>query len=310
MGTSGSYGGAGNRSPLIPSFLNDPAPASAPVLPGPSAPPAPGPTVPGPAAPGPQTPAPPSPRPATSPSSPGSGSPPAQAPLPNRFTSPRTNFSRFARSGGSDCASLGRALAGYVSTAAGGSRQATRRMGASRGAGARLYSFLTDAQARGLTEALRALNLQALSGRPLQEVFLGIAEYVCPIGGTVDEGIARDAFVETIADLADQGIVDFDTMTPAQMQTTFEMFVTNTIEARIYNDIGCNGIALPSDVAAVERVQDQLHDFISRAVGDALADTANAASPLTQQDALRHVDTVYEAAFDMLQTLAEGESET
>ncbi|WP_246563312.1 Qat anti-phage system associated protein QatB [Bradyrhizobium liaoningense] len=204
---------------------------------------------------------------------------------------------------------MGRALAGYVSTAAGGSRQAARRMGSSRDAGARLYSFLADAQARGPTEALRSLNLQALSGRPLQEVFLGIGEYVCPIGGTVDEGIARDAFVETIADLADQGIVDFDAMTPAQMQTTFEMFVTNTIEARIYNDIGNNGIALPSDTAAVERVQDQLHDFISRAVSDALTDTATAASPLTQQDALRHVDRVYEAAFDMLQTLAEGESE-
>lgn len=300
MGTSGSYGGAGNRSPLIPSFLNDPAPASAPVLPGPAAPPAPGPATPGSPTPAPSRPAAPAP-------APGSNS---QAPLPNRFTAPRTNFSRFARSGGNDRVSLGRALAGYVSTAAGGSRQATRRMGSSRDAGARLYSFLTDAQTRGPTEALRSLNLQALSGRPLQEVFLGIAEYVCPIGGTVDEGIARDAFVETIADLADQGIVDFDGMMPAQMQTTFEMFVTNTIEARIYNDIGNNGIALPSDTAAVERVQDQLHDFISRAVSDALTDTATTASPLTQQEALSHVDRVYEAAFDMLQTLAEGESET
>jgi hypothetical protein len=182
-------------------------------------------------------------------------------------------------------------------------------MGASRGAGARLYSFLADAQARGPTEALRSLNLEALSGRPIQEVFLGIAEYVCPIGGTVDEGIARDAFVETIADLADQGITDFDAMTAPQMQTVFEMFVTNTIETRIYNDIGNNGIKLPSDVAAVERVQDQLHDFISRAVSDALSDGAAVAGPLTQQEALRHVDTVYEAAFDMLQTLAEGESQ-
>jgi hypothetical protein len=35
MGTSGSYGGAGNGSPLVPSWLNDPAPASAPVIPAP-----------------------------------------------------------------------------------------------------------------------------------------------------------------------------------------------------------------------------------------------------------------------------------
>jgi hypothetical protein len=91
-------------------------------------------------------------------------------------------------------------------------------MGSTRQAGAALYSFLADAQARGPVEALRALNLQALAGRPIDEIFLGVAEYVCPIGGTVDEGIARDAFVDMIADLADQGISDFDTLTPSQMQ--------------------------------------------------------------------------------------------
>ena len=117
-------------------------------------------------------------------------------------------------------------------------------MGSSRQAGARLYSFLADAQARGPVEALRALNLEALAGRPIQDIFLGIAEYVCPIGGTVDEGIARGAFVDTIADLADQGISDFDSLTADQMQTVFEMFAAHAIEARICNDIGKNSIKL------------------------------------------------------------------
>jgi hypothetical protein len=299
MGTSGSYGGAGNGSPLIPGFLNDPAPASAPMLPAP-------PTAPNvlpipnavPSAPATPAPNQPQPRPL-----------PQQAPMPNRFTAPRSNFSRFARSGGSDRSALGRAVSGYVSTAAGGSRQAVRRMGASRQAGARLYSFLADAQARGPVEALRSLNLQALAGRPVEEIFLGIAEYVCPIGGTVDEGIARDAFIETIADLADQGISDFDSLTTDQMQTVFEMFATHAIEARICNDIGKNSIKLPTDVAAVERVQAQLHDFIGRAVSDALGTVQAATSALTEQQAQQHVDAVYEAAFEMLQTLGDAESE-
>jgi hypothetical protein len=301
MGTSGSYGGAGNGSPLIPGFLNDPAPASAPVLPAPAPPTLPNalptPNVPPitPAAPVPNQ---PQPRPA-----------PQQAPLPNRFTAPRSNFSRFARSGGNDRPALGRAISGYVSTAAGGSRQAVRRMGASRQAGARLYSFLADAQARGPVEALRSLNLQALAGRPIEEIFLGIAEYVCPIGGTVDEGIARDAFIETIADLADQGIADFDALTADQMQTVFEMFATHAIEARIFNDTGTNSIKLPADVAAVERVQAIVHDFIGRAVSDALATTQAAPGTLTEQQAQQHVDAVYQAAFEMAQTLGDAESE-
>jgi hypothetical protein len=297
MGTSGSYGGAGNGSPLIPGFLNDPVPASTPVAPAAS----PLPSAPGsPAGPFPHLnalpPAPPPPRVA-----------PTQAPSPNRFTAPRVNFSRFSRSGGTDRRALRRAVSSYVSTAAGGSRQAARRMGSSRQAGARLYSFLADAQTRGPAEALRSLNLEALAGRPIQEIFIGIAEYVCPPGGTVDEGIAREAFVETIADLADQGFSDFDALTVEQMQTVFEMFATHAIEARICNDIGKNSIKLPADVSAIRRAQEQLHDFVSRAVSDALNAAQAASGPLTPQQALQFVDTVYEAAFEMLQSFGDME---
>jgi hypothetical protein len=296
MGTSGSYGGAGNGSPLIPGFLNDPAPASAPVL-VPVAPAAPAvPNAPSPMA----TPiAAPQPRPV-----------PQQAPLPHRFAMPRTNFTRFARSGGTDRSALGRAISGYVSSATGGARQAARRMGSSRDAGTRLYSFLSDAQARGPVEALRALNLEALAGRPIEEIFVGLAEYVCPIGGTVDEGIARDAFIDMIAELADQGITDFDAFSADQMQTVFEMFTANAIEARICNDIGKNAITLPADVAAVERVQAALHDFVSRAVSDVLTAARRTTVRLTPQQALQHVDAVYEAAFEMLQAMGDAEAET
>jgi len=57
------------------------------------------------------------------------------------------------------------------------------------------------------------------------------------------------------------------------------------------------------------RVQAQLHDFVARAVSDALTDAAGVAGVLTQQQALQHVDGVYEAAFEMLQTLGDAESE-
>lgn len=296
MGTSGSYGGAGSNSPLEPTWLNDPTPASAPVFPAPEPL--------GPAAPNPAPTTPQSPPPDQTPLLPAT-----QQPIPNRFAAPRANFSRFARSGGAARAALGRALSCYVSTAAGGARRAARRMGPSRNAGARLYAFLADVQERGPVEALRSINLQALAGRPIEEVFLGITEYVCPVGGSVDEGIARDAFIETVADLASQGITDFDGLTADQAQTVFEMFATHAIEARITNDIGKNEIKLPADVAAIARVQAQLHDFVARAVADALSRASGTSGPLTQQQALQHVDTIYEAAFDMLRVLADAEAD-
>jgi hypothetical protein len=133
-----------------------------------------------------------------------------------------------------------------------------------------LLSFLSDAVTRGAREALRALNLGALAGRPIEEIFLGLADYVCPDGGTIDEGAAREAFIETIVDLAAAGITDFDGLTVDQMQTVFELYATNAIEARLCNDIGAKTITLPSDAREASSVQAQLHDFIQRGVSDAL----------------------------------------
>jgi hypothetical protein len=66
---------------------------------------------------------------------------------------------------------------------------------------------------------------------------------------------------------------------------------------------------LPADVAAVKRVQAQMHDFVSRAVSDVLTGRRTSGR-LTPQQALQHVESVYEAAFEMLQVMADAEAET
>ncbi len=182
-------------------------------------------------------------------------------------------------------------------------------MGSSRGSGSRLVGFLSDAVARGAAEALRALHLGALAGRPIEEVFLGLADYVCPDGGSIDEGIAREAFIETITDLAGAGITDLDGLTVDQMQTVFELYATNAIEARLCNDIGAKALTLPSDSREVARVQAQLNDFIRRAVADALTAAGTAAASLTPDRVLQFVGSIYEQAFEILQIMGDAEAE-
>lgn len=284
MGTSNSNRGAGGGTPLIPSWLGsgdgdgmfpaDNEPDGVP--PGPVPPPLP-----------------PIPLPAAA----------------DRFTAARSNFSRYARSGGSDRASLGRAVSKYVSTAAGGSRAATQRMGASRAAGSKLLGFLSDVATRNPREALRTLNLENLAGRAIEEVFLGLADYVCPDGGTIDEGIAREAFIETIAELAENGITNFDGLTVNQMQTIFELYATHAIEARLCNDIGTKALTLPSNPAAASRVQVQLFDFIRRGVADALTSARITLQSLTSDRVFGFVTQVYEQAFSIMQTMGEEEAQ-
>lgn len=297
MGTSSAFGGQGGSTPLVPSWLGDDGePPAAPH----GAPPAPGQPPDG------------APADGTPPSAP--PAPPNRPPVPptadpTRFSAARNNFSRFAGSGGDDRRSLGRAISHYVTSSSGGARTAAARMGSARGAGSRLLGFLSDAVTRGATEALRALNLDGLAGRPVEEIFLGLADYVCPDGGSIDEGIAREAFIETIADLAGAGITDLDGLTAEQMQTVFEIYATNAIEARLCNDIGAKTVTLPSDSREAARVQAQLNDFIRRGVADALTTARAAAAALTPDRVLAFVGRVYEQAFGILQIMGDVEAE-
>ena len=291
MGTSSAFGGQSGGTPLVPSWLGDDgAPSVGPNRTGSDG----------------QHPDDAGSPPASSTSPPNTPLPPAVD--PTRFIAPRSNFSRFVASGGTDRRRLGRAVSRYVSSSTGGARTAAARMGASHSAGGRLLGFLSNAVTRGAAGALREMNLDMLAGRPIEEIFLGLVDYVCPDGGSIDEGIAREAFIETIADLAGAEIIDLDSLTTDQIQTVFELYATNAIEARLCNDIGKNMIILPLDTHDVARIQAELHDFIQRGVADALTTAQDDEAALTPERVFGFVSDVYEKAFAILQSMGEAEA--
>jgi len=281
MGTSNSYGGSGGAKPLIPTWLSDgdgsgapqPAPAQQPpqLKPGDDEVGA--------------------PLPGVLPPVNGAGvpAPPSRSPIPpdgesHRYTSARNNFTRFVSSGGRDRRSLGRALSQYVSNSSGGSRSAARRMAPSRRSTSQLAGVLNSAIGGNAPAALRSIGLERLAGRPIEEIFLGIMEVVCPDGGAIDDSIAREAFVETI----------------------LELNAAHAIEARICNDIGTQSITLPQDASEAADIQAQLFEFLARSVSDAFAANQMGAT-MTQEQVTRTIDSVYEQAYSILQSMAEAE---
>lgn len=285
MGTSTGFGGAGGGTPLIPSWL----PSGGGTPGGPPSPPPGGPP-------------------------PGDGNPPPdRSPIrpprdTERFRGARNDFTRFAGSGGTDNRALGRAVRNYVGTVYGGAGTAARRMGPSQAVGAGLLRFMADARATTTREALRSLNFTQLSDQSLESTFIQLADVLCPPSGTIDEGIARDAFIEMIAEVVEKGITDLDKLTPDQMQTILATFIAKSIEGRLCNDIGTKAVTYPDDVRAAENVQRQLHDFILNGVEDAL----NSAAALLQNVNIDRVNSLIEKlyvdAFTVLQSLGEEAS--
>jgi hypothetical protein len=298
MGTSSPNGGQKGTTPLVPSWLDDSGSASPPAANPPAAP-------------------------ATNPQQPPANGQPAApqtarslaavavpaAGVANRFSAARAGMTRFARSGGTDRRSLGKALSSYVSQSNRGARTAARRMGSSRTAATGLVNFLNQAATQGTREALRSLNLESLAGQPIEQVFAGLADYICPPGGSIDEGIARDAFIETIADLAGAGITDIDQLTGDQIQTVFELYATHAIEARICNDVATSIVTMPANVRAAERVQEQLRDFIRRSVSDAVAASPDRIATLTPDRVNDFVGAIYQSSFEFIQVLADAEAD-
>ena len=303
MGTSNSYGGSGGSKPLIPSWLNSgdgpdgsqstPTPLSQSTIADAD----------GPA----------NELPGVFPSIDGTGRPvapmlPPTLPVgdPLRYTSARKNFTRFIASGGQDRRSLGRAVSQYISRSSGGSRNAAERMAVSRRSTARLADVLNTAVGSSASAALRSIGLERLAGRPIEEIFLGIMEVVCPDGGAIDDSIAREAFVETIVNLAENGITNFDGLNTAQVQTILELNIAHAIEARLCNDIGTQSITLPRDDKAAADIQVQIFEFVERSVSDAFV-TNQMGPSMTQAQVTRTIDTVYEQAYSILQSMAEAE---
>ena len=173
-------------------------------------------------------------------------------------------------------------------------------MGASRVAAGRMLSVFREFQRDGIDETLRRHNLENLVGRPAVEVFLGLTDVICQDGGSIDEGIARDAWLETIVDLDQLGIENLDGLSSEQLQEVFLTFAAHAVETRLFQDVGTNGFRMATDLSAIEAVEAQLHDYIRRAMRDAFSSDLTDLPNLSDQYISSIVDETYQNAWDIL----------
>lgn len=270
MGTSNRSTGPGSGTPLVPSFLID-DPAEAPATPPPNQPPN-------------QMPAPPRPL---------SPLPPPST-VPARFQSARRSYTRFAKT--RDTSALRRALSDYVSKGSGGRSGATGRMGSARRTAASFAGLVQAVQTGGAAAALHSVGLDHCVGRNAGEVFVEILEVICPDGGRIDEGIAREAFERSIAECIREEIAIED-LSLEQWSELLINFLALSIQLRVVADIGQRSLDVPADInqaiAAEAIIKSVIYATVSEQIGNVLERTATIPT-----DRLREVtDDAYDRAW-------------
>lgn len=180
-------------------------------------------------------------------------------------------------------------------------------MAPSRAAASNVLAVFRGLQRDGAQETLRRLNLESLSGRGVQDVFIGLTEVICHDGGPVDEAIARDAWLETIAVLDQFGIDDLDTLSTEQVKEIFLSFIAHTVEARLYQEIGVNGFTFAEDLDDIKEFDKQFKDYIERSMRDSFTGDLAQLSNMSDQTVREVVDKTYRDAWDLLQVLGDRE---
>lgn len=289
MGTSGTFGGS--KSGLVPSWVDEPA--SSPVAPPDGA--GEGAQDGGTDGDGGATP---------TPAAPTSYPPIPSVPASSGLGAARGNLTRGART--ADSRAIRRGAGRYVS-ASGGGRAAARRMPHSQAVAGGVAGLARSFASQGPAEALRRFDLGGMAGAPAEDVFLALTDMLCPAGGTIDEAIARDAMLETIADLAAAGVGNFDELSMDDLREVFIGVVSRSIEGKILNEVGTSTVFVPVDIAGVERAQNMLHDFVDGCVRDEFETRWSDFSDLDAEAIDGFVRDLYAAALDLVEALGEAE---
>ncbi|GGX66356.1 hypothetical protein GCM10007392_37530 [Saccharospirillum salsuginis] len=133
-----------------------------------------------------------------------------------------------------------------------------------------------------------------------------MTDMLCPAGGSIDESIARDAMLETVADLAASGVGNFDNLSADDLREFFVGVVSRSIEGKILNEVGTNAISAPSSIAGVERAQAMLHDFVEGCVRDEFDARGTNLNDLDVSAVDSFVDDLYIATLDLVEALGDN----
>lgn len=224
---------------------------------------------------------------------------------PNRFRTSRGDFTTYTNGRGLQGSTLRRSVSRYVKDSVGGSSNAVKRLGSSRTSTGKLYGIINAFSGGGVAEVERYLSTNNLSGLSAGEFFVRIADYVCPDGGPNNEGIARAAYYETIAEITDLIDKPIESLSPDDLEKILQSYMSKVVIQNIMNDIGNKVILLPDELSDIRFIEDNVKKMVKQSVSDACANLKREHGRLTDKKSQEITDKIYKDTYSILEGLGE-----
>ena len=227
----------------------------------------------------------------------------------------RHNFTTFITSGGSDDIAFGRAISSYVGTTFGGAKQAAGRMSSECAVSVELVNILSVANKNRIQGAIaqksvqdviiqkdiKGLDLASLDTIPIPKIYETLVDVICTAGADRDDSTARDAYLNTIADVNELGL-DLGKPSDETVGTFMECYISNAIKNRILNDIGMKFVTMSKDTDEAQEIEKKLKDSIHKSVRAAIKKNNKI---IQTNDMKRTIKSLYKRSYTILEDLAE-----
>lgn len=217
----------------------------------------------------------------------------------NPFLQSQQGFKTAVKTG--DYSGLQRVVKNYVSQAAGGAKNATRRMSRSGKAVASFGAILNDIRQNGLEDTLTRLNLQDFTDKPALQVLSGLMDHVCGTSALLDDTVTRHAYAVTITRILNENPqLSLENLTEPQICEMMAVFLEESIVYRLVCDIGRSLTTATSSPQRAIEVEEQLYQMVNGLIHSRIVPELQ--GKLADRSSLnRAVQKIYRIAFNAIE---------
>ena len=212
-----------------------------------------------------------------------------------RLSAAKGNMTRFAENGNAH--NFKNSVSQYVRHSTGGVRGAVNRLGSAKASTAKLVGIVGAYSEGGAGAVQDYLKTYNLIGVRADEALRSITDLICDDGGPTNEGIVRDAYIDTLADLKELRSVNFEDLHPDQIMLFLEGCMARIVVGRLLNDIGNKTLSVPDSLQKAGNVKKRMTNLVKGLIRDIFTDM-NLTPDRIQKDKAQSISvSVYEKVY-------------